>query len=238
MAAQPRERGCKVGWDLVVMGTWLPCREAWRCLALGRWQEAGPAGWLLVAGLCETPGTPRCPTAQQFQPAPAPPPPAQHDKEAGAAAGCNRLFTRLRWGSRAEVLSHNVSPRHRSRKTLPAAEPGLCLPSSSPIPVPAFRTAAAPCARCHVPGTKESVTKAGACARCRRPLPLQGLRLLHRRVPRPKAQHGAPYTTASLLSPCSRTGVLLRCCSGAVSWARAVHWKSYPALPLRGNRGL
>lgn len=180
----------------MVTGTWPPCWEARRCLALGRWQEAGPAGWLLVAGLFEPPGTPRCPTAWRFQPASAPLPPAWCDKEAGAAAGCNQLLTRLCWCGRAEVQSHNVFPCHRSWKSLLAAEPGLCPPSVSPVPVTALRIAAAPRAGRHVPGTKESVTKAGDCACCRHPLPLQGLHLLHQRVLQPRVQHGAPRVAA------------------------------------------
>lgn len=68
---------------------------AWAPGHLAVQQEAGPAGWLLMAGLCETLGTPRCPTARQFQPASVPPLPAPCDKEAGTATGGNWLFTRL-----------------------------------------------------------------------------------------------------------------------------------------------
>lgn len=61
-----------------------------------------------------------------------PPVSALHDKEAGAAAGCYRLFTCLCW---AEGQSHNVFP-----KPPLAAEPGLCPCFSSSVPIPALQT--------------------------------------------------------------------------------------------------
>lgn len=159
---------------------------------------------------CVTPGTQVLSHSSAVPTSITPPPPALHDKEAGAAAGCNRLLTRLCWGSRAEGQSHNVFPYHRSWKTFPAAQPGLCPPSSSSIPIPALQTLWFPVlGRDHVPGTKGSVTKAGGSARCRRPLPLQELHLVQHRIPQPRAQRRVPCMATSLFPHV--------CCSAAVA---------------------
>lgn len=58
------------------------------------------------------------------------------------------------------------------------------------------------------------MTKAGGCARCRRPLPLQELHLLQHHVPQHRAQSTALRMATSSFPH--------TCCSAAVSWACAM----------------
>lgn len=182
---------------------------------------------------CVTPGTPRCPTARQLQPALAHqhlPSVIRKQELPRAVAGCSPPCA----GEQGTGTATQCVPPSPQLENPPESSDGLCRPSRSLDPIPALRMAVALCTWCHVPGTKDSVTKAGGCAHCRRPPPLQGLHLPHHCIPQARAQHGAPCSAASLLldTPC----VPLCSCCGTMSWAQAVRWKSEPALPLRGSR--
>lgn len=181
---------------------------------------------------CVTQGTPCCPTARRFQPASAHhhlPSVIKKQELPQAVTGCSPACAR----EQGRGTATPCVPSPPQLENPPESSDGLCRPSRSLDPIPALRMAAAPCAWCHVPGTKDSVTKAGGCAHCRRPPPLQGLHLLHHCIPRARAQHRVPCSAASLL--CHAPCVLLCCCCGTMSWAQAVGWKSQPALPMQGS---
>lgn len=221
----------KARQDHVDRNSWSAC---WKIQGVYLWEcgrRVAPVGGCWWQG-CVALGILCCPTAWRFQQAP-----AHHHlpsviRKQELPQAVNQLFTRL-CQEQGRGTATQCVPSPQQLENPPESSDGLCHPSRSLDPNPALQMAAAPCTWCHVPGTKDSVTKAGSCAHCRPP-PLQELHLLHHCVPGARAQHGAPCSAASLLShaPC----VLLCCCCGIVSWAQAVGWKSQPALPLQGSR--
>lgn len=164
---------------------------------------------------CVTPGTPCCPTARRFQPASAHhhlPSVIRKQELPQAVIGCSPACAR----EQGRGTATPCVPSPPQLENPPGSSDGLCRPSRSLDPIPALRMAAAPCAWCHVPGTKDSVTKAGGCAHCRRPPPLQGLHLLW---PGPSAGFLAQLPACSAMPHVSCSAAAVGPCPGCRLWA-------------------